>query len=190
MHRARTVKERGFLLVLKPGDGDDMLSNFQEMVSFLKEHEVVHQSIDTLDLHEEKAFGISTPPFIKAAMGGHPVEPFKLNLPKDDPDTTDRLAGFPKESQLVILLSNEEEIYAYTGSDLRTGKKYTYPELREMLKTKKKDKQFSVVIRPAASSNYKNTVNALDEMKTAGIQHYALVDITKGEEDYLRQIYR
>ena len=186
----RTVKEQGFLLALKPGDGGDMMSNFQQMVSLLNEQQVIHRLIDTLDPNEEKAFGFSTPPPMKAAMKGQGAEPLKLNLPKDEPDTVNALANFPKASQLVILLSGDKDIYGYMGEDMRSGKKYSYPELRELLKTKKSVKDFSVVIRPAASSSYKNTVDILDEMKTADIKHYALVDITNAEEGYLRQIYQ
>src|SRR5882672_11232112 len=50
----RTVKEQGFLLALKPGDGGDMLSNFQQIVNLLNEQQVIRRSIDTLDLNEEK----------------------------------------------------------------------------------------------------------------------------------------
>jgi hypothetical protein len=59
-----------------------------------------------------------------------------------------------------------------------------------MLKAKAKDKIFFVVLRPSASCSYRNTVDALDIMKTTGIEHYGLFDIKKEEEDYLRQIYR
>jgi len=58
-----------------------------------------------------------------------------------------------------------------------------------MLKTKKADKDFSIIIRPAKSSTYKNIVGLLDLMKKMDIKHYALIDITKEEEDYLRQLY-
>jgi hypothetical protein len=47
-----------------------------------------------------------------------------------------------------------------------------------------------VVIKPAASSTYKNTVDMLDAMRIADVKHYALVDISKPEEEYLKQEVR
>jgi len=43
------------------------------------------------------------------------------------------------------------------------------------------------VIKAAASSTYKNTVDMLDVMRNTDIKHYALVDITKKEEEFLHK---
>jgi biopolymer transport protein ExbD len=72
---------------------------------------------------------------------------------------------------------------------MRTGKKYTYPEIADLVKGRRSDKNFSVVIKAAKNTTYKNAVDLLDVMTTEQIQHYALIDITKEEEDYLHQIY-
>ena len=114
------------------------------------------------------------------------AEPFKLKLPKDVPDSVS--GNISTRAQLVILLSGHNDIYAYRGSDIRKGKKYTYQEITNMLKDRKTDTAF-VVIRPAQSSTYHNIVDMLDVMTIAGIKHYALVDITKNEEAYLHEIY-
>lgn len=157
------VKDRGSLLVLKPGDGARVLPDLREMVHLSNDHEVIHRSLDTLNDSEERTFGYTTSPPIKAVM---------------------------ESERLVILLVGDNEIYAYPTEDIHKGKKYTYAECRDMLMVKKENKIFSVMIRPAGNSTYRNTVNMLDEMKKVGIARYALVDITKDEEDYLRQIYR
>ena len=157
------VKDRGSLLVLKPGDGAHVLPDLREMVRVSNDHEVTHRSLDTLNAGEEKIFGYTTSPSIKVVM---------------------------QSERLVILLVGDNEIYAYPTGDIQKGKKYTYAECRDMLMIKKENKVFSVMIRPAANSTYRNTVNMLDEMKKVGIARYALIDITKEEEDYLRQIYR
>src|SRR5258708_2513276 len=125
---------------------------------------------------------------VKAAMRGEEPPPLKLNLPRDEPAKPDSLSGFPKASRLVILLSGSNDIYAYMGGNMRKGKKYTYQKMTELVKQRKSDQNFSVVIKPAKSTTYKNTVNMLDVMTTTDIKHYALVDITKEEEDYLHQI--
>lgn len=184
------VKERGFLLALKPGDGANVLPDLREMVNLSNDHEVIHRSLDTLDVNEERTFGYTTPPPMKASIQGK-KEPIKLNLPRDDDrDSLKIAANSPQFSRLVILLVGDNEIYAYPTGDIHKGKKYTYAECGDMLTEKKEDKRFSVMIKPAGNSTYRNTVNMLDEMKKVGIARYALVDITKEEEDYLRQIYR
>ncbi|HVW62708.1 MAG TPA: hypothetical protein VHC48_21805 [Puia sp.] len=159
----QAVKDRGSLLVIKPGAGVRVLPDLKEMVLLSNDHKVAHRSLDTLNADEGKTFGYATPSTIKAVI---------------------------ESERLVILLVGDNEIYAYPTGDIHKGKKYTYAECRDMLMIKKENKTFSVMIRPAANSTYRNTVNMLDEMKKVGIARYALIDITKEEEDYLRQIYR
>jgi biopolymer transport protein ExbD len=182
------IKSRNLAMVLKPGGGGDMLTNFQGMVVFANNYGVYRRSVDSGDANEDKAFGFSTPPMVKAAMRGEDPPPLKLMLPRDEPDTSHALANFPKASQLVILISGSDGIYAYIGGDIDKGKKYSYPEIADFLKARKSDKNFSVLIKPSENATYKNTVNMLDVLQTQQIQHYALVDITKEEENYLRRI--
>jgi biopolymer transport protein ExbD len=175
-------------MVLKPGGGADMMSNFQEMINLANNYYVYKRSVDTGDTNEDKSFGFVTPPMVKAVLRGENPPPLKLSLPRDEPDSPNAISNFPKASQLVVLISGNQSIYAYMGSDIRKGKKYTYQGFTDMLKEKRSDKHFSVVIKPAQSSTYKNTVDMLDVMQIADIQHYALVDITKEEEKYLHQL--
>jgi biopolymer transport protein ExbD len=76
----------------------------------------------------------------------------------------------------VILLSGSHDIYGYVGDDISKGKKYTYPEITDFVKARRDDKNFSVVIKAAKNTTYKNTVDILDVMTSADIKHYALVD--------------
>jgi len=115
--------------------------------------------------------------------------PLKLSLPRDEPNRPDSLSGFPKSSRLVILLSRSDDIYAYIGSDIEKGKKYTYPEITDFVKERRSDKNFSAVIKASENTTYKNTVDMLDVMTISDVKHYALVDITKEEEGHLHQIY-
>jgi biopolymer transport protein ExbD len=41
---------------------------------------------------------------------------------------------------------------------------------------------FTVVIKPSNESNFKNTVDVLDEMAISGVSRYAIVDISPDEE--------
>jgi biopolymer transport protein ExbD len=184
----KKIKDGGLSLAIKPGGGADVLDNFQGVVNLTNLYEV-GRSVDSGDEYEEKAFGFVTPQVVKDAMNGqsHP-EKLQLDLPRDEPDTArNAVSMFPKSSQLVVLISGDKDIYAYMGGEIQRGKKYTYPELTDMLKEERSDKDFSVVIKAAASSTYKNTVDMLDVMRNTDIKHYALVDITKKEEEFLHK---
>jgi len=183
------IKSGGLSMVIKPGGGADMLGNFREMVELANNHNVYRRSVDSGDTNEEKTFGFITPSMVKAAMRVEQQPPLKLSLPRDEPNRPDSLSGFPKSSRLVILLSRSDDIYAYIGSDIEKGKKYTYPEITDFVKERRSDKNFSAVIKASENTTYKNTVDMLDVMTISDVKHYALVDITKEEEGHLHQIY-
>jgi len=62
------------------------------------------------------------------------------------------------------------------------GNKMTEEEFRERSKDIKADiDALTVVIKPMATSNYKNLVDALDEMQICSVGKYAIVDVTDGD---------
>jgi hypothetical protein len=187
----KKIKDGGLSMTIKPGGGADMLENFREVINLANLREVDRRSVDSGDENEEKAFGFVTPQVVRDAMNGqsHP-EKLKLDLPRDEPNTPNAVSKFPKASQLVVLNFGDTGIYAYMGGYFTQGKTYTYQELINMLKEKRPDSNFSVAIKPAASSTYKNTVDMLDAMRIADVKHYALVDISKEEEEYLKRYVR
>jgi biopolymer transport protein ExbD len=121
-------------------------------------------------------------------MQGQATKPLKLYLPKDEPDSSNAISDFSKESRLTVLFSIDKHLYVYSGSNIRNGKKYTFEELKDTLKARRSDKTFSVTIKPTKNSTYSSTINILDAMTMANIEHYALVDVTKEEESYFNQI--
>jgi biopolymer transport protein ExbD len=185
----KKIRADDLTMALKPGDGGEVMTNLQEMVDFANRYALTRLKVDSIDSNEEKAFGVGTPPQIIAMLQSKPLD-FKLNLPKDEPNTPNAVSNFPKASQLVILISGRSDIYAYMGGDIGKGKNYTYQELTDLLKAKRADKNFSVVIKPAKSTTYKNTVDMLDAMTISKIKHYALIDITAEEENYLNRLYQ
>lgn len=183
------IKREDLTMILKPGGGADMLGNFQDLVNLANTNGVQRREVDSGDSYEDKAFGFVTAPMIKASMRGEDPPALKLDLPREALDTGKLLPGFPKASQLVVLISSSNDIYAYWGADMRKGRKYTYQALTDLLKERVADSSFSVAIKPSKDATYKNTVDMLDVMTSAKLKHYALVDISKAEEDYLHQVY-
>jgi hypothetical protein len=146
---------------------------------------------------EDYKFGsILTDNDLKACFNGksdqntRPIQASKKPVMRNKKKAKPALAHPAVADTLVILLFNREGIYAYPGTNIKAGRKYTYPELRMLLNGKKSSNNLSVIIKPCVKSTYKNTVSMLDEMKQAGITRYALVDITREEEDYLQKLPR
>jgi biopolymer transport protein ExbD len=181
----QTAKVQNLVLVFKPLPGGDMIPNFREMISLSNKYEIANRFVDTTDFDETKTPGFTSAPYVKALMRGESPPHLKLDLPRFGPDSPNSGSKFPKSSQLTVLLSDDRHIYAYMAGDIRSGKKYTYDELKETLVAKRAANDFSVLIRPSKNSTYKATVNMLDLVQTAAIRHYNLVDITANEENFL-----
>ena len=183
------IKRYRLSLMLKPGDGGDCVANLQQIKIRAIRDGISDISIDSTDANEEKTLGVITAPPLRDIM--HGKEPFHLALPRQedpDPATDARISKFPQASRFTIILSADNEIYGYYGENVDKGKDYTYDELTELLKSKRSDSSFIAIIKPDSSATYKNTVDMLDEMKTTGITHYALVDISRKEIDYLQKM--
>ena len=92
-----------------------------------------------------------------------------------------------KENSITIILGKNDKIYWHqkdleelTAADLMETD-FTSNGIRKQILEKynqsKKPENFTVIIKPSNESNYKNTVDILDEMEITNMQHYALVDL-------------
>jgi biopolymer transport protein ExbD len=183
----RQVKEQHFIFSIKPGGGGNVVQNFSDLIMLAKSQEVPVYSLDTINENEQKEFHISTPPSVRNAMRGVETQPLKLYLPRgsDNPNAKDSL---PEASRMTILLSDNVGLFAFMRGDMQKGKIYSSEELIKLLKTNNTLNKFHVLIKPSVNSSYKSLVDALDMMTIAGIKRYALVDISKDEEDYLKKL--
>jgi len=111
-------------------------------------------------------------------------EPLKLFLPKEENEQLHRSTG----KELVVLVLNENEVYAYSGTRMNEGRKYTYKELGSYLETKKSDREFFVVIKPGEKSTYKSTVDMLDLMTIEEVKNYSMEDATADEEALINKL--
>ncbi|MFZ1800981.1 MAG: biopolymer transporter ExbD [Chitinophagaceae bacterium] len=115
---------------------------------------------------------------------------FKLNLPADvkNPDQQNKLN---ENSALTIMLGKDNNVFYYTGQLDPSGKNFkssNFKDIRQVIMDKKNstDSSFMVVIKPNDQSTYKNVVNILDEMSINLVGRYALVDISKPEDQLIR----
>lgn len=109
-----------------------------------------------------------------------------------EPNDPEPLALKASEA-FTVLLSEKDKVYYYEGLVDATSK----PELKltdfssngirqALLERRQRVPNTTVLIKPADNSNYKNMVDILDEMNITTQKKYALVDITKDDEDLIK----
>ena len=107
----------------------------------------------------------------------------RLHLPADSDPTPTR-----ESSVITLLISKNNTIYYYEGSNPQTGHTADFAAIRTILLDKKRRTDtawFQVIIKPSPDATYGNTVNILDEMRIDDIRHYVLTDITPYESTLL-----
>jgi biopolymer transport protein ExbD len=130
-------------------------------------------------------------------------------MPEKDVDKEDLVET--KESQvLTLLLGGGDKVYYYEGiTDAKLDSTdYSAEGLRKVILSKK-DKvnaqfgekevddpknpggkknisKMNVIIKPTKDAVYKNLVDAFDEMKICNVALYVLLDISKQEEDFIK----
>jgi biopolymer transport protein ExbD len=113
------------------------------------------------------------------------ARPSSLNLvmPKEEPTDAKPIK---EENALTLILMSDQGAWAYTGAHYTSMKLYSTGKLRQLLKEKVKERGDSliVIIKPAKQASYKATVDILDEMTINHIKHYAIVKLSKEEEDF------
>jgi biopolymer transport protein ExbD len=109
-----------------------------------------------------------------------------LLMPDDKGDAMPTKEG----GALTLLPTINGALYYYEGKFQKANlKATTLKEVRDIIIDKKKrteEKDMFVIIKPANKSAYGDIVNVLDEMTINDIKRYALVDITKEEEAYMK----
>lgn len=115
-----------------------------------------------------------------------------------------------KESKvLTLMLGDNDKVYWYEGITNPTldSTDYSAEGLRKVIldkmdkvnqqfgmdeyedvKTKetKKGSYLTVLIKPTKEARYKNLVDALDEMAITKVRYYVILDISKAEEDFIK----
>ncbi|TKC12378.1 biopolymer transporter ExbD [Pedobacter polaris] len=108
-------------------------------------------------------------------------------------------ADYPASRTMTILLGKNNQAVYYMGEtakaimktvDMKSLKTEILANKRMVERTHAtpKDKEMLVVIKPTNTSNYKNFVDAIDEMNIANIQSYAIDDkyIAEKEKTFMK----
>ena len=114
----------------------------------------------------------------------------KLSLPKDT-DKPEEQNKVKASGALTIMLSKNDHVYYYEGELAPDGSNFkstNFKDIRDEIINKKKSTKpddFVVMIKPSPESDYKNTVDILDEMTINEVKRYAMVDIFSVEQQLI-----
>ena len=131
-----------------------------------------------------------------------------LVMPDTDVDK-EKLEPVKESKVLTLMLGANDKVYWYAGITNPTldSTDYSAEELRKVIldkmdkvnqqfgfdeyedaktKEKKKGSFITVLIKPTKEARYKNLVDALDEMAITKVRYYVILDISKAEEDFIK----
>jgi biopolymer transport protein ExbD len=114
-----------------------------------------------------------------------------LFLPKDT-DKPEELNKAKESGALTLILGKDRNIFYYEGMLAPDGSNFKqtgYKDLREIVLTKKGSTPVDdlvIVIKPTEFCEFKDVVDALDEMTIADIKRYAMVDASEGELAFIK----
>ena len=109
-----------------------------------------------------------------------------LFLPKDT-DKPEELNKAKESGALTLILGKDRNIFYYEGMLAEDGSNFKqtgFKDLREIVLKKKSSTPVDdlvIVIKPTPACEFKDLVDALDEMTIADIKRYAMVDAAEGE---------
>src|SRR3954469_677874 len=103
----------------------------------------------------------------------------QLVMPKDT-DNPEEQNKAKESGVLTILLGSDNHVFYYEGQltpDASNWKSTNFKEIRNIILNKKRstpEQDFVVILKPGETSNYRNLVDILDEMKINVAKRYAL----------------
>lgn len=108
------------------------------------------------------------------------------------PDKEEEQNELKESDAFTILLGENNKIFYYEGMMSPNTKleptDYTATGIRQILLQRRSSRPSTVVmIKAADKANYKNMVDILDEMTITGQKKYALVDISKEDENLIQK---
>ncbi|WP_337043401.1 biopolymer transporter ExbD [Emticicia sp. 17c] len=116
----------------------------------------------------------------------------KLTMP--DNSVIDIPPEIAESNSLTLILGKDNKLFWHQTNFEKLSTNYLFEvgygtSLRQLILQKRKkareEENFTVIIRPTDDANYKNAVDALDEMMITNQQRYVVADLTPKE----KQVY-
>lgn len=122
-------------------------------------------------------------------------KPYSLDVAV--PDKSNQSKVDMDERRVVSLLLSEHKMIAFQGDfskplrepvkigEQKNALNQELLKLKEMIYKQTDGKKIMVLIKPSSEATTADIISALDEMKSAKIQHYMISKINKEEENYI-----
>lgn len=117
--------------------------------------------------------------------------PKALNLFVPSENETTKISIPDTATVFNIIAFADDKYYCYPGDSIKNGKVLTIEKENTIrnfiLKTKREfgQKGLTIIIKPTPATNYKSTVNILDEMTINDIKRFLVIDVTQEEEAFI-----
>lgn len=118
----------------------------------------------------------------------------EINMPVKPPPGSEQTEQSTKASQtLTVILGGGDKVFWFKGTPDTANfstTDYSPNGLRQVLiHVNRETKDLTCIIKPTDQSNYRNMVDALDEMTIVGVKRYALVsDFAPEEKDKIKNL--
>jgi biopolymer transport protein ExbD len=113
------------------------------------------------------------------------IKPYVMKITMPVTDTTVEQPPVNHTRVLNLLLDADNKIYWYIGLPEKTMERTDFSSngIRKLLAEKNASiRRMIVLVKPTDRSKYKNTVDILDELAIANIEHYSVVEVTAADE--------
>ncbi|WP_029903820.1 biopolymer transporter ExbD [Prevotella sp. 10(H)] len=175
-------------------DMNMLLITFFMFCTTLSKPQVMDIAMPTNEkLNEDEEVKVKESKAITLILGEKDKVYYYTGMPNYEDYTTLKETDFSPEGLRALLLERNapvvNQMRELKHEKYVTNKRMSDAEFQERSKEIKgvKDGQV-VVIKPTADANYKNLVDALDEMQICSIDKYAIVDMTEGDQFLLENL--
>jgi biopolymer transport protein ExbD len=182
-NRRKYGSQSEILLKIANKGGADLADLIQYMGDISTQNSGPDLKIADITETEEQFFSVF--PFKKSFLDSlSKPSALELNMPGEGPEEK----KLPPASLTLILF---EDSIIYYHKSLKDARKASYTgarSIRKVIQQEKKDvpeKDLIIIIKPTGNATYTNTVDVLDEMTINNIKHFAMVKVTKEEEEAL-----
>jgi biopolymer transport protein ExbD len=113
----------------------------------------------------------------------------EITMP-EKPKEEDKAPLVNEKRVLTLVLEANNKIYWYVGITEPKIERTDFSNAgirKVLIEQNAQIKEMVVLIKPSDRSKYKNVVDILDEMSISNIQRYALVDITRVDEELIKE---
>lgn len=150
-----------------------LLITFFMLTTTLAKPQIMALVMPEKDIKEDQAEPVKESKVLTLMLGDNDKVYYYEGITEPKLDSTD----YSAEGMRKVILDKMDKVKAQFGME-------DYEDFKT--KEQRKGSFINVIIKPTKQSRYKNLVDALDEMKITNVRYYVILDISKVEEDFIK----